>query len=268
MDHHNKDNPKNKGDNLMEATTGLPATLEDYIDLSMMAQAEGLKFGIEHYRRRMPHCSGTLIWQLNDCWPVLSWSVLDYYGIGKAGYYYLTRVYSPVLASFKALPDGVLELWLTSDRLEPIADTLEVALQRFDGEVLLRQQLQVALPANSSRSVARWSAEELPGGADRLVAVRSAAGIFPANRHFFVPLKDLQRARPAVTASVAQRDERTLDITLRTDGHAHFVHLLALGAGLRYSDNYIDLLPGEERTLTVSAEERALTPEQIQVHWR
>jgi beta-mannosidase len=62
-----KDNPKNKGDNLMATVTGLPTTLEEYINYSMLAQAEELKFGIEHYRRRKPHCSGTLIWQLNYC---------------------------------------------------------------------------------------------------------------------------------------------------------------------------------------------------------
>jgi hypothetical protein len=79
MDHHNKDNPKNKGDRLMESVTGLPDNLGDYIDFSMIAQAEGLKFGVEHFRRRKPHCSGTLFWQLNDCWPVLSYGA-DYYG--------------------------------------------------------------------------------------------------------------------------------------------------------------------------------------------
>jgi hypothetical protein len=60
MDHHNKDDPKNKGDNLMLTVTGLPRDLEEYIDFSMIAQAEGLKFAIEHFRRRKPHCSGTL----------------------------------------------------------------------------------------------------------------------------------------------------------------------------------------------------------------
>ena len=74
MDWHNKDNPKNKGDDLLLATTGLPTDLDQYILFSQIAQAEGLKFGIEHYRRRKPHCSGTLVWQLDDCWPVLSWS--------------------------------------------------------------------------------------------------------------------------------------------------------------------------------------------------
>ena len=69
--------------------------------------------------------------------------MLDYYGFAKASYYYLKRVYAPVLASFKALPDGGLELWLTNDRLQPIEDTLEVLLQRFDGEILHRHTVEV-----------------------------------------------------------------------------------------------------------------------------
>ena len=85
----------------------------------MIAQAEGLKFGIEHFRRRKPHCSGTLFWQLNDCWPVLSWSVIDYYGFGKAGYFYAQRVFAPVLASFKEEADGGVSLWITNDTAQP-----------------------------------------------------------------------------------------------------------------------------------------------------
>jgi beta-mannosidase len=58
FDHHNKDHPKNKHDPVLEIVTGLPQTVEEYVDFTMISQAEGLKFGIEHYRRRQPHCSG------------------------------------------------------------------------------------------------------------------------------------------------------------------------------------------------------------------
>ena len=58
MDHHNKDDPKDKGDNLMAPVTGLPSDLQEYVDFSQLTQAEGLKFAVEHYRRRRPHCSG------------------------------------------------------------------------------------------------------------------------------------------------------------------------------------------------------------------
>ena len=78
LDWHNKDDPTNKGDNLLLASTGLPSDSDQYILFSQIAKAEGLKFGIEHFRRRKPHCSGTLIWQLDDCWPGLSWSALGW----------------------------------------------------------------------------------------------------------------------------------------------------------------------------------------------
>ena len=100
FDHHNKDHPKNKHDPVLEIVTGLPSSIEQYVDFTMISQAEGLKFGIEHYRRRQPHCSGTLIWQFNDVWPGFSWSVVDYAGVPKAGYHYARRAFAPVIATF------------------------------------------------------------------------------------------------------------------------------------------------------------------------
>src|SRR5437879_1508174 len=176
MDWHNKDNPKNKGDDLMLSTTGLPSNLDQYITFSQIAQAEGLKFGVEHFRRRKPHCSGTLVWQLDDCWPVLSWSILDYNGFGKAGYYYLRRAYAPVLASFKALPGGELELWLTNDTLADVRDTASVRVGTFDGRVVSQDSQDIHVPAGASCAVRRWSSGELQGGPDRYVLVASDAG--------------------------------------------------------------------------------------------
>ncbi len=268
LDHHNKDNPKDKGDALMAGTTGLPQTLEEYIDFSMIAQAEGLKFGIEHYRRRKPHCSGTLLWQLNDCWPVLSWSVIDYYGFGKAGYFYVRRAYAPILASFRPAEDGGLELWITSDRLEDLTDFVTVRLATFGGDTLHEETLEVSIPANSSHMVARWPADEMPGGPDRYAAVRSAGGLFPANRHFFAMIKDLARTPAEPEVRIAAADEHTLHVTLTAPAYTYFVHLIVPDEDTRYSDNYFDLEPGETRTIAVSNAARPLTPDMLAVRWR
>ncbi len=104
MDWHNKDNSKNTGDMRMDSVADAPDNLEDSIDFSHITQAEVLKLRIEHFRRRRPHCSGTLMWHMDDCWPVQSRAVLDCYGFGKASYLCLKRVHSPVLASFRTLP--------------------------------------------------------------------------------------------------------------------------------------------------------------------
>ncbi|MCL5995418.1 MAG: glycoside hydrolase family 2 protein, partial [Chloroflexi bacterium] len=128
----NKDNPKDKGNMLMQAHTGLPKDLLEYIDFSMICQAEGMQYAVEHYRRRKFHCSGTLIWQWNDCWPGLTWSLLDYYTFPKAAYFYVKRAFTPVIASFKDEPDGGVSLWLVNDTLVPVRETLTLTHGTFD----------------------------------------------------------------------------------------------------------------------------------------
>jgi beta-mannosidase len=268
MDHHNKDNPKNKGDNLMLDVTGLPKVLDEYIDFSMIAQAEGLKFGIEHFRRRKPHCSGTLFWQLNDCWPVLSWSVIDYYGFGKAGYFYAKRVFAPVLASFKALPDGGVELWVTNDTLSEVEDTVTIRLSTFGGTIVWERQQPVRVSANSSAAVWSISAADLDSGPDRYLGVRSSNGAFPANRHFFAAIKDLQREPVAPEVAITPVDEHTLSVELRAAAFAYFVHLIVPHEATRFSDNYFDLEPGESRTITVTNPQIALTADLLTVRAR
>jgi beta-mannosidase len=268
MDHHNKDNPKNKGDNLMLTVTGLPKTLNEYIDFSMIAQAEGLKFGIEHFRRRKPHCSGSLFWQLNDCWPVLSWSVIDYYGFGKAGYYYARRAYEPLLASFKALPDGDVELWMTNDLLEDVSDTLTVRLGTFSGDTIWQEDHDVTVAANSSQVVHRWPTEKIASAPDRYLSVHSKRLATRWNRHFFVPIKDLKRATPRLDTRFESVDEHTLRVQITTPAYAYFVHLIVPHEATWFSNNYFDLEPGSQTTVTIHNAEIALTPEMVEVTCR
>lgn len=270
MDWHNKDNPKDKGDMLMQGTTGVPSDLAEYIDFSQLAQAEGLKFGIEHYRRRKPHCSGTLVWQLNDCWPVQSWSVLDYYGFGKASYFYLKRVYDPVLASFKQTQEGGAELWITNDTLDEVADTVTVRLATFDGTVVWESEQTVAVAANSSQPVAAWEASNLGQQRTHYLSVHSAADCFPANRHFFAALKDLQRqpAPPEMTITRSQPRKLAVALVAKPAAYDVLVHLTTPHAGAQFSDNYFDLAPGERRTITVTDATNEINSEEIRLGWR
>ncbi len=268
LDHHNKDNPKNKGDNLMQTVTGTPTNLEEMIDFSMIAQAEGLKFGIEHFRRRKPHCSGTLFWQLNDCWPVLSWSVIDYYGFGKAGYYYARRAYAPVLASFKPQPDGGIELWITNDTLAEVNDEAIVRRRNFDGSIVWEQHIRVNVPANSSQCVGNCTQEQVQAAPDGYLAVCAEKGIFIANRHFLTAIKDLKRSKARLQAEITACDEHEVNVTLTSEGYVFFVHLLSPSEETFFSDNYFDMEPGEERTISVTNPELPIQPELLQLHWR
>lgn len=270
MENRIKDNPKNKVDAMIEPVTGLPTTIEDYVDFTQITQAEGLKFGIEHYRRRKPHCSGTLIWQLNDCWPGVSWSVLDFYGFPKAGYHYVRRVYAPLLASFKPLGDGSVELWLTNDRAENITGELTVALldmrEGEGGATLWSEEVRYTVPDNGSQPV--WSAAADRIGADpsRVLVVRAKDDAFPANRLFFAPIKDLVRDKAAQPrAALRQIAPNEVEVVLEAPAYLYFVQMLLLSETAIASDNYFDMAAGERRTIRIVDPVRPLRVEDIVV---
>jgi beta-mannosidase len=202
------------------------------------------------------------VWQLDDCWPVLSWSVLDYYGFGKAGYAYLRRAYAPVLASFRAGPSGELELWVTNDTLAEVRDTATVRLGTFRGEVVWEGATELRVPAGASRCVRRWSPGELRRGPDCYVWVRASNASFAPNRHFFTPIKDLARQRATPEMRVAQVSANEVRVSLRapSNGYVYFAHLTSPSESTRFSDNYFDLEPGETRQVIATDARRELTP--------
>jgi beta-mannosidase len=251
FDAHNKDHPKNKGDALLEIITGLPRTMAEYVDFTMVSQAEGLKFGIEHYRRRQPHCSGALVWQLNDVWPGFSWSVIDHDTVPKAGYHLVRRAFAPVLASLE-LADDRLSLWVSNSTATDAATTAVLTLAGLDGVTRVEERLPVRVPAGGSQVV--WSrvltAEER--GADRYAWVESADGAFPANRLFFAEIKDLPLRRTPVRSTVERTGPTSARVTVTADAFVYLVRCTTPYPTARCSDNYLDLRAGDLRTITVT----------------
>lgn len=255
MRYRNKDKRPTRGKLLMESYTGLPATLEQYIDYSMLAQGEGLKYGIEHFRRRKPECSGTLIWQLNDCWPALSWSIVDFYFRPKAGYYYTKRVYQPILLSWKAEGPDRVSLWVTNDTLSDYRDSLEVELQDFFGNREYYEEFQVTIPANQSRKVKEFSRNRMNVTYTNFefLAVRPHCKNVGSNIFFFEDYKDLNLPPCQLAVTTLNRSVRQMEVKIKTDFFAKFVKVIIPEDEVKLSDNYFDLMPGETKTVTVSA---------------
>ena len=115
-----------------------PKDFASFLYVSQVLQAEGIKIGAEHFRRSRPETMGSIFWQLNDCWPVASWSSIDYYGRWKALQYYARRFYAPVLVS-PHVEDGALKVYIVSDKMKAEPATLRVRLMDFDGKVLLEE---------------------------------------------------------------------------------------------------------------------------------
>jgi beta-mannosidase len=263
FDHHNKDNPKNKHDAVLSIVTGLPETIEQYVDFTMISQAEGLKFGVEHYRRRAPHCNGTLAWQFNDVWPGFSWSVVDHDLVPKAGYHYLSRAFTPVLASFRRDGD-TLELWLSNSGRTEVTTTAAVTIAGFEGTDHLRQDVTATVPPGESRAV--WTGAGLELAGDRYAWVDSLDGAFPSNRLFFAEIKDIPFGEPKLDVDATRTGPGKAVLTITATGFAYFVHALTPSPGTRFDVNYLDLRDGETATIQITGLPDDFDLASIEVH--
>ena len=117
-------------------TFRLPKDFDSLVYLSMALQAEGIRYGVEHWRRHNDRVAGTLYWQLNDCWPVASWSSLDYFGRWKALHYAARRFYAPVMLSIEDHPPE-MGIHVTSDLREPWEGVVHWSLETLEGDVLI-----------------------------------------------------------------------------------------------------------------------------------
>ncbi len=125
-----------------------PKDFEEYVYLSQLSQAYGMEIAIEAHRTAKPYNMGTLYWQLNDAWPVTSWSSIDYYGNPKVFYERLKTLYAPVLLSLDKKDYGV---FVTSDLMRDIDGTLSVAVCDLEGQQLFEQKVKVEMVANENQ---------------------------------------------------------------------------------------------------------------------
>ena len=125
-----------------------PKNFEEYVHLSQLSQAYGMEVAIEAHRTAKPYNMGTLYWQLNDAWPVTSWSSIDYYGNPKVFHERLKTLYAPVLLSIDRKDYGV---FVTSDLMRDIDGTLSVVVCDLENHPLLEKKVEVKMEANENR---------------------------------------------------------------------------------------------------------------------
>lgn len=228
-------------------------TFEDFVYVSQVLQAEGMRTAIEAHRRNKPYCMGTLYWQLNDVWPVASWSGIDYYGRWKALQYCVRDAYRPV-AAIPCVEDGILKLYGVSDLNAETRATLRVRAMSFDGKTL-SDVTQPDTPVRSDSSRMIWQGY-LKTVLDRHkeenavieITLKSAEGELLSRRLFYLaPPRKLSLPAAHISFKVEQVNEG-YRINLETDKLAKNVMIGAEADG-SFSDNYFDMLPGERRSV-------------------
>jgi len=221
--------------------------------LSMALQAEGIRYGVEHWRRHSDRVAGILYWQLNDCWPVASWSSLDYFGRWKALHYAARRFFAPVMLSIKDQPSRQ-HVYVSNDQLVPWEGTVSWSLESLEGEVLSSGCIPVKVASQASTAVCEldFSDRITEDNLRKLVFVAElwqGDQFISRQTAYFVPIKHLTLSDPAVSVRVQCQDE-DLIIELVSHSMAPLVEISLPGADIVFSDNYFNLPPGRPTRIT------------------
>ena len=250
----------------MERDYIIPEKFEDFVYVGLVLQGHGIRHGLEAHRRNRPYCMGTLYWQLNDSWPVVSWSGIDYYGNWKALHYQAKRAFAPVHIN-PLLEGDNLCVYLLSDHLDTREKlTLEMRLTNFAGKKAGRTVVlpSLTLPANTSQCVYRTSLTTLFFPAKRPLAddlrhcfmqltLKDKSGHTVAETvYFFRKTKDLLLPKTTVSCKIKQKDG-VCELTLLSPCLAKDVFIEIPLQGARFSDNFFDLLPGERKTVVITS---------------
>jgi beta-mannosidase len=221
----------------------LPKDFPSLVYLSQLLQSEAMRTGVEFWRRH-PATSGALYWQLNDCWPVISWSSIDYYGRWKALQYNSRRFFDPVLLSIE--DDGaIMRLFVTNDMTEAWQGEVRWSLETLAGEPVDSGQESVTAERLGTTLVKEFNFAELITDDNRreLVLVtelwRDDTRLQSAIATF-APTKHVALADPNLNVELEVEGSNLL-IHLHASSLARFVELALEGASEIFSDNYFDL---------------------------
>ena len=236
-----------------------PKNFEDFLYMSQVLQARGLKTAIEAHRGAMPYCMGTMYWQINDCWPVASWSSTDYYHNWKAAHYSIKKAYEPILIFAKADADKIV-IQGVSDFLNDTKGTLKLSVLDFDGKKVFSKIVKVNLIQNTSTKLFEIKKSELLTNNDSKsfvlkIEFSNENKVLADNLYYFEKPKDLKLEKPNIKTELVQKGGKTF-LKVNTNKLVKDLYLNFPNEKVFFSDNYFDLLPNETKWIELTLEHK------------
>jgi beta-mannosidase len=224
----------------------IPTDFVQYNYVSQLLQARGMQIAIEAHRRAKPYNMGTLYWQLNDCWPVVSWSSIDYLGNWKAFHYQAKRSFEPVLVSITET-DKSYDVYLISDLMKELKVDTKFELIDFKGKILWKANQSDVVNADVSKKIRSINKSELAefNLSEVVLKISSEKDTTFQKLFFFNKPKDLKLSKP----NIKIRKISPTEIEISTDVLAKDVYLIG---DIHFSDNFFDLLPGTSKRIILS----------------
>ena len=250
------------GNYLIKKTMALyyevPEDFEELVYKGLVLQGFGIRHGIEAHRRNRPYCMGSLYWQLNDSWPVVSWSSIDYYGNWKAMHYQSKRAFAPVLLNAFKEGDQLCIYTLSDELKEHKNATLQLKVMDFNGKVLNKKEVKGEVPANASVVFHKEAYDGLatnPTNTLLLMTLKNQKGeVLSEEIYYFNYPKDQELPVAKVSYKVKQMDGKC-EVTLSSKQLARDLFVEIPFQGARFSDNFFDLLPGQTKKIVITSDE-------------
>jgi len=245
-------------DDYMKRDFPVPNQPEDYVYMSQLLQAYGMTKGFEAQRRAKPYNMGTLYWQLNDCWPAVSWSSIDYFGNWKAMHYKAKRSFENVLISSR-LEKESLNTWVINDNLKPEKGELQMKLIDFNGTIIWEDKKEIVVDSNSSAIKYQFDLSTIQFNKNEIILVstlNAASSIF-----YFSKPKDLNLEQKEIRKKITKIEDG-FSIELFSDTFQKDVFLFTKEKG-HFSDNFFDLLPHKSLIIHFKTESKILDDLQL-----
>ena len=238
----------------------LPDEFENTLWLSQILQGMAMKYAVEHWRRNMPRTMGTLYWQINDCWPVASWSSIDYHHRWKALHYMAKQFYAPLLVSgVEDSAKGMVEIYVNSDLLEPaMAGELSWTVTNVKGNAISKGKEKVEIKHGSrrvntlslSKDIKQYGVRNLMVWLELAVKGKTVS----TNLVTFARPKHLELCNPDIKAEIGQAEGSSV-ITLTAKAPALWTWLELTDSDARFSDNFFHLQPDKPVKITLTTQE-------------
>ncbi|WP_336690004.1 MULTISPECIES: beta-mannosidase [unclassified Chryseobacterium] len=239
-------------ENYMKRDYIVPTDFVKYNYVSQLLQARGMQIAIEAHRRAKPYNMGTLYWQLNDCWPVVSWSSIDYSGNWKSLHYQVKRSFENqvILVEEK---EGILTFYAINDQTRKFDDVfVEIEVINFQGKVL--DEITTVPNRKTLEEIVQFDPIEIqnliPDSYKNEVFLKltlkdTNGKVIAESNYFFAKPKDLKLTKPALKI----RKISATEIEISTDVLAKDVYLMG---DTHFSDNFFDLLPKTSKRIILS----------------
>ena len=243
-------------DDYMKRDYKIPINDEDYAYVSQLVQAKGIVMGIEAHRRAKPTNMGTLYWQLNDCWPAISWSSIDYFGNWKALQYKAKKAFKNVLISSKIENDTV-KTFIINDTFVKLKGELKLKVLDFYGKKLWSNSKEIEVLENSSQQFYKFSLDKIDVKNSVLIAeFNNQTSYF-----YFAKPKELQLPKGKIEKEIT-KTTNGFSITLKSEVLQKDVFLFTKEKG-HFTDNFFDLEPNTSKTLFFETKATSLNNLQI-----